>query len=612
MLNIDLAADQEVRTAAEQFKLGNRAAAERGCRSVLGLHPKHADANALLGVILLTERRFDEAEVIFDGLSATAPEPTTNWINLGIARRGARKFDTALTAFAHAASLGASTADFYYNVGLTHIDRLDFESARAVLEKAVTLAPQDAEIRYRYALACFESRRQEETLRALADWTSLSGLTSELAAYIGTLFMNLGHAAEAEQAFAIAAQDPNADPYVSLAIIEALERINRLDDARRRIELLKRDPRAAELGVDLLLTEAQLAEREGRFEQACELRQRVLREITEFHRRHFQLFRLAKNLDSAKRYEEAFATLREAHESQIAYFKLTVPAFAVRGVMTMEITRYDCEPADVARWDLSDAPSLAESPIFIVAFPRSGTTLLELTLDSHASLRSMDEQPFLQSALQRLGANGVQYPEQLAQVSNTDLKAIRAAYWQSVAEKVALGSGQRLVDKNPLNILRLPVISRLFPHARILLAVRHPCDVLLSNYIQHFRSPDYALLCADLATVTAGYRRTMDFWYRNVEILKPPVLEVRYESFVADIGAQTREICEFLQIPWDESMLVPGTNARKKGFISTPSYSQVVQSVNQKAVGRWQSYKAHFEPMLPVLEPYLNRWGYST
>jgi tetratricopeptide (TPR) repeat protein len=611
MQNPAFGADEEFRAAVELLRQGNRPAAERRCRMALGLVSDHGDARMLLAMMLLQDARFEEAEVIFDQLATSQPDQSAFWINLGTARRGTKRFDAALVAYGRAAALGVSTPDFFYNIGLTHVDRLDFEAARSVFERAVALAPQDAEIRYRYAQACFETRRPEEALRSLAGWQSLSELTSEVAANLGTLLMNLGEAAQAEAAFARVTLDEHLEPAVALTVFEALERTNRLREARVFLEFMLAHPRRRSLGSDLLLAEAQLAEREARFDVACELRQRALESVKEPHLRHVQLCRLAKCLDAAGRPDEAFRALEEAHRSQVAYFALTVPALSFRGVPTMTITQYGCDRADVAAWDESGGPALADSPIFIVAFPRSGTTLLELTLDAHPLLQSMDEQPFLQAALHGLGLTGIQYPEQLAQVSNADLERIRLAYWERVSGKVRLEPGQRLVDKNPLNILRLPVIRRLFPQARVILAVRHPCDVLLSCFLQHFRSPDFALLCADLGTLARGYRRTMDYWYQQLDILKPAVREVRYESFVADFDVQVRSIAEFLRLPWDDRLLEPGAHARAKGYISTPSYSQVVQPVNQRSVDKWRAYQRHFEPVLPLLQPYLSRWGYE-
>ena len=94
-------------------------------------------------------------------------------------------------------------------------------------------------------------------------------------------------------------------------------------------------------------------------------------------------------------------------------------------------------------------------------------------------------------------------------------------------------------------------------------------------------------------------------------LLSPATHEVKYETFVADFETQMRAITDFLALPWDASVLKPAARARAKGFISTPSYAQVTEPVNQKSVGRWRAYEEHFTDVLPVLAPYLERWGYA-
>jgi hypothetical protein len=223
----------------------------------------------------------------------------------------------------------------------------------------------------------------------------------------------------------------------------------------------------------------------------------------------------------------------------------------------------------------------------------------------------MDEQRFVQDALDELLAAGAEYPQKLAGVSREVLDRVRGKYWERVAKKVKLAPGERLVDKNPLNILRLPVIRRVFPHARILLAVRHPCDVILSCYMQQFRAPDFALLCRSIESLAVGFRRTFDYWYAQRTLLAPAVHELKYEDFVRDFESGTRAVTDFLELPWAESMLRPAERAQAKGYISTPSYAQVTQPVNSKSVDRWRRYEKHFGEALPPLEPYLRRWGYT-
>jgi hypothetical protein len=397
-----------------------------------------------------------------------------------------------------------------------------------------------------------------------------------------------------------------------LTFVQMLERTNRTTEAADALEDLLANPRSSELGNDLLVTRAQVAQRLGKHTLACELFSQALVECKELHNEHFTQYPLAKSLDSAGRYDEAFEMLVRAHRSQAAHLKLSAPVMALRGAPALSIAEFGCDAADIALWNRSNAPSLEESPVFIVAFPRSGTTLLELALDAHPMLRSMDEQPYLQNALDDVMSIGIEYPRQLAQLSDSQLTSIRAAYWQRVGRKVTLPSGARLIDKNPLNMLRLPLIARLFPNAHILLAVRHPCDVLLSCFMQHFRAPDFALLCQTLPSLAAGYRKAFDFWYVQHALLAPNSLEIRYEDFVANFVADMRTIIDFIQLPWNDAVLAPGARAQEKRFISTPSYSQVVQPVNQKAVGRWRNYERHFRDVIPLVQPYIERWRYDT
>jgi tetratricopeptide (TPR) repeat protein len=581
------------------------------CRQALALDPSHIEALGVLGFLLHSVRQFDESAEIFAKLTELRPAEPAYWMNLGTARRCSGRLDDALAAYAVSAERGANSADFYYNVGLTHMDRNDFEAGRVVLSQAVALTPDEAEIRYRYALCCYERLRTDEALAALEHWDNLSGLNPEIIANMGLLLMKLGAAEKAEPAIRQAVAAADSDPQPLLTLLQLLERTNRLDEAARLLPQLIANPQAHTLGPELPLIRAQLAQRASDHEAARALFAELLRDCKEKHLEHLLQFPLAKSLDALGRYDEAFDTLLAAHRSQIELLRLTAPLLIARGAPNMVITRFGCDPDDVADWKDPTAPPLEESPVFIVAFPRSGTTLLELTLDSHPLLASMDEQPFVQNALDDMVVEGVSYPERMAGLMPAQLDSLRAKYWERVRRKVTLEPGQRLVDKNPLNILRLPVIRRLFPNAPVILAVRHPCDVMLSCFMQHFRTPDFAFLCSDLQSLAVGYSRSFDFWYQQKELLKPKSLELRYETFAQNFAAETRAILEFLALPWNDAVLRPQETARDKRFISTPSYSQVIEPVSNKSVGRWHSYERGLAPVLPIIEPYLRRWGYE-
>lgn len=568
------------------------------------------EALNLLAISLSAQSRNAEAAHTFAMLSEREPRNIAHWVNLGTALRALKRHGPALEAYERAARLGEATADFLYNVGLLHIDRGDFESARAALARAHAARSDDAEIAYHLALACAETLENFQGLAALADWRHLQGLTPELLGKIGNVLMILGNLQGAEQAFALAERDPAPDAGALVQLVLGYERANRLEAAGRTLERLILHPGRGAVSGDLKLAQARLAQRAERHEEAARLFGQLARECPEPERRHYHQFPLARSLDALGRHAEAMATLQDAHASQIAWIRATQPEIVERKRETMRVTRFGCDPQDVAHWSQSNAPSAAESPVFIVAFPRSGTTLLEHVLDAHPRLRTMDEQPYLQNAIERLVGDGVHYPDRMAALTQRQLDDARAYYWGLVHRSVALAPGEQLIDKNPLNVLRLPAIARLFPNARILLAIRHPCDVLLSCFTQHFRA-EFAWQCRDFETMAVAYRRTFDYWYQQQGILGLAVREVRYETFVAQFEPQVRSVAAFLDLPWTDALLEPGANARKRGFISPPSYAQVVQPVHSRSIGRWQPYAQWLAVTFPLLEPYLRRWQYG-
>ena len=611
MANLTTDPEALVAEAVRQLTAGDMAAAELACRSALAANPRHISANMVLGAVLLSQGRHAEAETVFEDLIEREPNAPPHWVNLGNARRGKGEFDQALLAYARAAALGVQEPDFYFNVGLTHLDRGDYESARSVLEKARQLDPADAEITLRYADACYRSLQNDAAVAALAGWRSLTSLRPRVLAEIAQLLFNLGEQQEGEEALQGALEDPSADEVTLLTGIEIAERTNRLELAQSLVGRLVSGPHSAAVDDDLLIIRARLAQRAGDHAEAERLYGQSLLATQDSAKRHMELFPLVQSLDAQGRFAEALTALKQAHASQLEHLRRIAPALVLGGAPPMLITRHSCDPDDVSAWRDVDAPGIEDSPVFIVAFPRSGTTLLELTLDAHPALQSMDEQPFIQDALEDIVALSIDYPRGLSQLSKSALADLRANYWRRVAGKIPLQPGTRLVDKNPLNILRVPVIRRLFPNAPILLGVRHPCDVILSCYMQHFRAPEFALLCNSPGTLARGYRRTMDYWFSQSAILRPNSIEVRYETLVANFEREVRAIFEFLALPWNESVLAPGQHAQKKGFISTPSYSQVVGPISTKSVGRWHHYADVFAPIMPILQPVLDRWNYS-
>lgn len=556
--------------------------------------------------------RFDEAARHFRALAQQQPHWAMHWANLGTALRAAGDYDQAVAAYEEAAARGAASGEFLLNFALLRMDRFEYGQARELLARAAGSGSGSAEVRYFLAICDFHDARDDQAQRALGDWRQFGSLSVDMLTRIGLLLMQLGLTQQAAEALAEALRREPGQPMATVRLAQVMERTNRVTEAQALLAQLPPATTAqGELAEERAAIEARLAERREDWAGARARYEQLLAGPQPPHLRYHVLYPLGRVLDKLGEAEPAMAAFAQAHESQAAFLGRAAPQLLATPHVSFNIANFPSDPTDFARWSADPGPDPADSPIFIVGFPRSGTTLMEQMLDASPALASMDEQPFLQQAIDAIRATGVTYPERLGDLTAEQCEVVRGGYWQRVDAKVRRAPGQRLVDKNPLNLLRLPAIRRLFPRAPIVLAIRHPFDVLVSNYQQHYRAPEIALMCRDFESLARGYRRAFDFWYAQQGLLQARVHELLYEDLVDDFEGSAARMAAFLGVALVPEMLAPAQHALKRGYISTPSYSQVVEPVNRRAVGRWRKYQRHLEPARELLQPYLERWGYE-
>ena len=249
-----------------------------------------------------------------------------------------------------------------------------------------------------------------------------------------------------------------------------------------------------------------------------------------------------------------------------------------------------------------------ESPvgthIFLVSFPRSGTTLLENVLGSHPDIETMEEIECLNETVADFmrARDGM---ERLAAMSSAELETYRRDYWRRVADAGLNLKKPILIDKMPFYSVVQCAIAKLFPRAKILFALRDPRDVVLSCFRR--RLAMYEMTTLEGAARYYDGVMTLSDIYR--EKLALPVFDLRYESVIADFEGELRRVCDFIGVEWDEKMRNFTARAEKRP-INTPSAAQVSRGLYSQGVAQWRKYEKHLEPVLPILQPWVRRFGY--
>jgi hypothetical protein len=191
------------------------------------------------------------------------------------------------------------------------------------------------------------------------------------------------------------------------------------------------------------------------------------------------------------------------------------------------------------------------------------------------------------------------------------LEQARRAYFAELDRHVDRDFAGLVVDKLPLNMLGLPVIHSLFPDARIIFARRHPCDAVLSGFMQSFTLNE-AMACFLTIDGAAGlYDAAMSLFSASRDALPVVSHTLVYEQLVADPEAALRPLIDFLGLEWRPELLDHRSTAKARGAIITPSYDQVIQPLSKAPSGRWRRYERELERVLPVLLPWSERLGYG-
>jgi Flp pilus assembly protein TadD len=257
----------------------------------------------------------------------------------------------------------------------------------------------------------------------------------------------------------------------------------------------------------------------------------------------------------------------------------------------------------------SETASDHRAPVFLIGFPRSGTTLLDQILSSHSRMICLEEREYLSVALAEVFSTAakIDAPHTL---SGAEIERARAAYWRAVRESNTVTDDQIVIDKLPLNIVVLPLIKAIFPDAKIILALRDPRDVVLSCYQQQFGMNVGMAQFLELDRAAAYYDVVMQLMDVCRARLALQLHEVRYEDVVTDLEASARGLAAFLGAPFDPAMLRYRETALRRD-VNTPSARQVVQPLYTRSVARWRRYESALAPVLPVLNAWAVRLGYA-
>lgn len=518
----------------------------------------HAKLARLAGYLHQSQEQWPAATEAYGEAVRLAPDDWESWNNLGNCCVAAGNREIAVGAFENAINRapGLGLPEIFHNLSRAFDPVRDRDRRLYAAEEAVRRFPDHLGAKVELGLAQAAAGRMD-----LAEAT-------------------LSEAAAHEEGF--------GEARLELGLL--YENLNRLDELDAHVA------RCEGLGAadELNFLKAWSLRRRDRFAEAKLIADHIPETINPIRTAQLRA-EIAERLGEPEAAFDQFAAMNRASAAAL----VPPPGATYREAIMARSAAMSAPPPPVPT-----EPGSPPDPVFIVGFPRSGTTLLDTLLTALPQLQVFEEQPMLTRVEE-------QFPDIATGADPARLAVARRRYFEVAETLEGPANGRRIVDKMPLHLTHMPVIHQLFPRASIVLVERHPCDAVLSCFMANFTLNHAMRSFTDLEEAARTYDAVFANWTRAVELMPLQHHAVRYERMIADLEAEMRALIAFLGLEWHDAVLDNQASAARRGAVRTASYAQIGQPLYGRAVGRWERYRSQLEPVLPILTPWIERMGYD-
>ena len=316
---------------------------------------------------------------------------------------------------------------------------------------------------------------------------------------------------------------------------------------------------------------------------------------------------LAQSYDSIGKYDKAYKYFVESNNSFKNVYNKIDKNYYIKYVEK----RIDFfSNKKFKNWNILNVQKKSNDPVFLIGFPRSGTTLLDSILRSHNSVEVLEEKPLVENFIKELERNINNDFSKLENINESFFYKMREIYFEERNKYIKTDRDKIYIDKLPLNIVHVAEIFSFFPNSKFILALRNPYDVVLSCFMQHFGPNSAMLNFTNLKDTVNLYDLVMNLWLIYFEKFPIKIHTIKYEETVQNFDHSITELLRFLELEWSDNVKEYYKTTKKRGIIDTPSYRQVSQPLYKKSIGRWKNYKDEFSEVKHILDKWTKKFNY--
>ncbi len=550
--------------------LGKLKEAEKFLKNALEINPIYEIALTNLGAVLNDLEKIDEGEQFLKKALTINPTSPMALNNLGNILTKKNNNNDAELCYRKAIKLKSNFSLAYNNLGSLLSKQGDLIEAEKFTEKAIFYDPK-------FELAYVN---------------------------LGSIKIDLEKLSEAEELFLSAIEINKNYNYAFRNLFMLYEKTNNISKLKNKIESLNENKNIVN---ELLMFKARISFREKDFIKAKNLIDQVPSEWIKNtdHSTNLLYWSFRAFIEEkVKNYDEAFKCFEKSQLNlKYRYFN---PKIFQNYIQTYR------KNLDNNNFVVKNKTSNKNkfSPVFLIGFPRSGTTLLDTILRSHPEIDVIEEKPLINSVEQVIKSKFKCSLDELHKLSIKDLDFLRNYYLEILRKNCDKKNAKILIDKFPFQTVCLPLINLLFPNSKIIFTHRNPYDTVLSCFQQSFEPNNAMSNFRSIESASEIYDLTMNMWIDYRTKLKMNFITSKYEDLIDNLDTHISKILDFLDLKWDENIKNYRNTAYRREKINTPSSSQVVQPLYKSSIDKWKNYEKYFENSNQYLEKWLNHFGY--
>ena len=588
--------------------LGRVEEASKAFMKVVKLNPAYADGYNNLGVSLHEQGKFESAVIAYKKAISIKPNYAEACNNLGNTLLEQGEPDGAISSYKKAIFIDSNYAEANYNMGVALSSANKPEEAILAYNNAISIKPNYPEAYCNLGNAHKEIGKLNEAIDLYRNAISINPNFAQAHNNLGKVFQEQDKLELAMEAYkkATSIDLEYSEAWTNGA--EALEKWNKLEELDDWLKQAHRNFKV--VPSDISYFQSKFFWRMKERKEALKLLSTIdLKTVSENRKQGFLNLK-AKCFESSKNFSKAYDCFFEMNllaKKSDTYLNSNSDKFFANTKKQLEQLKMKLTSGATD----SEDNDVTISPVFLVGFPRSGTTLMDTILRSHSKIEVLEEKPTVVAAKAAIRKNG--YNEIHNNIFPIDiLSEAKAAYIKEFRKYIKSSDTSSVyIDKLPLNLIEVPLINQLFPAAKFILALRHPFDTILSCWMQDFEINAAMANMVDLDRIVDLYCVAMETFKICRSEYNLNVHTIRYEDLLEDLKGESSALLTFLDLTWETNMEDYRATALKRGRINTPSYSQVSQPIYKEAKYRWVNYKEYLDKYSDQIEPWIQEFGYS-